>query len=166
MSSLDDSLDFLRQEVPHFDALRRAASWPGPLARRLVGRRLRAKADPADTVAALRLIETDDRKFCRAVQLDGWRQVSAGDRAIFVLEDDEMMLWPVAARALVLFGGAAAGGADETASRRFVATGDDATTTGESDVQRFIVRTEAREDGGFRVVVRQDPRSQDSQDLR
>lgn len=152
--SVNESYAFLRRHVPRFDALRRAASWPGPVAWFLTSRRLPAAADPGGAIAALRLVHQDDRKFCRAVHLDGWRKVSTGDPAVFEVEADETMLWPVAVRALVLFGGAVAGATDETASKILIAPGDEATTSIDSDVQRFVVRTHVHGDGGFRVVVR------------
>lgn len=149
--SAQESLAFLRRCVPRFDVLRRAASGPGPVARFLLARRLPSTADPKAVVAALRLVQQEDRAFCRAVHLDGWREASNEENAVFRLEDEGGMLWPVAARALVLFAGASAG---EGAPRRLVPPGGDASFAAEPAGRRFTVRTESRGDGEFRVVVR------------
>lgn len=156
-----DTLAFLRETLPGFASLCRLASLPGPLARLLTGRWLRrhARSAPVEPVVrAVRLVTTDDRAFCRRVHLDGWRDVANQERVRFQLLDDGEMLWPVAARALVLFGDL-----DLTsgpgASRRLVPPSGKGTfapraeTSAPSDPSRFTVRTHALDDGRFRVVV-------------
>lgn len=151
-NSITVSLALLRRHLPGFSRLRRAASWPDPLGRMLVRRRLDDGSDAAAAAAALRLVERDDRSFCRAVHLEGWPDVARETRAVFRLVDDGGLLWPVALRAMVLFAGAETG---PKAPRRLeLPTADGAGSPDDgSDPRHFTIRTVASEDAGFRVVV-------------
>lgn len=156
----------VRRRLPTFDALRRAAAWPGPLARARVRRLALGGVSAGAVVAAYRLLERDDRAFCRGLRLEGWREASNvpdEEPVIFRLEDESGVLWPLAFRALVLFAGAEVpidpdSGPDV---RRRVLPPDAPAPAPDTVPHTFLVRTEplphaARESrgAGFRLALR------------